>query len=147
MTKNIYLAGPFFDEEQIDRVSRLEMLLASHPQIGEVFSPRKHQHEEYEMFSPAWQTVTYQGDVQAIDDADVVVAIVDYVDDQVDSGTAWEIGYAHATGHPIILFKEKPGSVNLMLGKSLTAFLTKESQLAEYDFDQLPSIPYDGEMF
>lgn len=147
MPKNIYLAGPFFDEKQIERVSRIETILANHPQVGEVFSPRKHQHEEFEMFSEPWREATFASDVAAIDHADVVVAIIDYVDDQVDSGTAWETGYAHAKGMPVIMLKEKPGSMNLMLGLSLTAFLNDGSQLADYDFEQLPKQAFTGEIF
>lgn len=36
----------------------------------------------------------------AIDDCDVVVALLDGA--QVDDGTAWEIGYAHAKGKPVV---------------------------------------------
>jgi nucleoside 2-deoxyribosyltransferase len=39
----------------------------------------------------------------AIDDADLVVAVLDGVD--VDSGTAAEVGYAHARGKPIVGYR------------------------------------------
>ena len=79
MAKKIYLASPFFDEEQIDRVSRAESALAKNETASSVFSPREHQHEEFEMFSHEWRIATYNGDVDAINDADIMVAVIDYV--------------------------------------------------------------------
>ena len=38
--------------------------------------------------------------VEGVDASDLVVAVLDGVD--VDSGTAWEIGYAYAKGKPVI---------------------------------------------
>ena len=43
--------------------------------------------------------VIMERDRAAIDDCDVVVALLDGV--QVDDGTAWEIGYAYAKGKPV----------------------------------------------
>ena len=40
MAKKIYLASPFFDEEQIDRVSRAESAFATNAAASSVFSPR-----------------------------------------------------------------------------------------------------------
>ena len=38
--KNIYLAGPFFSDEQIDRVSKVESALRENPTVNQFFSPR-----------------------------------------------------------------------------------------------------------
>ncbi|MBS9337455.1 nucleoside 2-deoxyribosyltransferase [Fructobacillus parabroussonetiae] len=144
MAKRVYLAGPFFSETQIAQVERLEKVLADHPQIGDVFSPRKHQHEEYEMFSPEWQKVTFASDVQAIDDADVIVALSDFDGADTDSGTAWELGYAYAKQIPVLTIKEDTETLNLMLAKSLTAYLHKVEDVADYDFDKMTETDYDG---
>lgn len=147
MAKKIYLASPFFDEEQIDRVSRAESALAKNETASSVFSPREHQHEEFEMFSHEWRIATYDGDVDAINDADIMVAVIDYVGQEVDPGTAWEFGYAVANNIPVIVVKEKEGSVNLMMGIPLTAYLTSVDDLATYDFDAVTEIPFTGEIF
>lgn len=147
MAKKIYLASPFFDEEQIDRVSRAESALAKNKTASSVFSPREHQHEEFEMFSNEWRIATYNGDVDAINDADIMVAVIDYVGQEVDPGTAWEFGYAVANNIPVIVVKEKEGSVNLMMGIPLTAYLTSVDDLATYDFDAVTEIPFTGEIF
>lgn len=147
MPKKIYLASPFFSDEQTDRVQRVEAALAANPTVGDVFSPRLHQHEEYELFSQPWREVTYAGDVAAIDEADVMVNVMDYEGDHVDPGTAWEFGYAVKAGVPVIAVKEKPGAVNLMMGMPLTAFITNIDDLATYDFETTPAIPYSGDIF
>lgn len=144
MAKQVYLAGPFFSKTQVAQVERLEKALAEHPQIGDVFSPRKHQHEEYEMFSPEWQKVTYASDVSAIDDCDVVVALSDFDGADADSGTAWELGYAYAKQIPVIVIKEDDVTLNLMIAQALTAYLHKVEDVSDYDFEKLEKIPYDG---
>ncbi|MCO0831548.1 nucleoside 2-deoxyribosyltransferase [Fructobacillus sp. W13] len=144
MAKKVYLAGPFFSEKQVDEVARLEKVLADHPQVGDVFSPRQHQHEEFEMFSPEWQVAAYNSDVQAIDDCDVMIALSDFDGADADSGTAWEVGYAYAKDIPVIIIKEDDVTLNLMLAKSLTAYLHKVEAVLDYDLDKMEEIPYDG---
>ena len=69
--------------------------------------------------------------------ADVVVAIVDGAD--VDSGVAWELGFAHASGIPSLCFrtdirKAEHNGVNIMIeyGSTKTIFATKYHQ-SEHD--------------
>ena len=38
--KRVYLAGPFFDDEQIDRIERLEKALTENQTVSDFFSPR-----------------------------------------------------------------------------------------------------------
>ncbi|GAP02186.1 purine transdeoxyribosylase [Fructobacillus pseudoficulneus] len=146
MAKRIYLAGPFFSDTQIAKAERLEKVLAAHPQVGDVFSPRLHQHKEFELFSEPWRHAAYGSDVDAIDAADMIVALADFDNADTDSGTAWEIGYAHAKGMPIVIIKEDDVTLNLMLAMSLTAYLHKIEDLADYDLEALPKLPYDGEV-
>ena len=95
--KHIYLAGPFFDDEQIDRLERLEAALEANPTVAGFFSPFRHQYDAYEFGSKEWGDVVFESDRSQLHDADVVVAMADfYGDDDVDPGTAWEIGYAGA---------------------------------------------------
>lgn len=147
MSVNIYLAGPFFDEEQIDRVSRAEEALTKNASVDSFFSPRKHQHPELEMFSKEWQKATFASDVEAIENADVLVTLIDYEAEHVDPGTAWEFGYAVKANKPVIVVKEKPGSVNLMLSEPSHAYLTDVADLATYDFNELPKSEFTGEVF
>ncbi|GEA95442.1 nucleoside deoxyribosyltransferase [Weissella viridescens] len=146
--KNVYLAGPFFDAEQIERIERMEQALTNNPTVASFFSPRSETCAEFEMGTREWAAATFKVDRDHIDQADVVVAVIDYVDDFVDPGTAWEIGYANANQKPVILLKEKPnGSVNLMMAIPAHAVLLHVSDVAQYDFDEMPTSEWTGDMF
>lgn len=59
--------------------------------------------------------------VEGIDTADAVVAL--FEGDEIDSGTAWEVGYAYAKGKPVIGVRTdfRPGAehgVNVMLSRA-----------------------------
>lgn len=143
---NVYLAGPFFDDEQISRIERAEKALAANPRVANVFSPRLSEIPGLEMGTPEWATQTFQMDVHQIDQADVVVALVDFVDDQVDSGTAFEIGYAFHSKKPVVVLHEKDTILNLMLAEGLHAYLREAEALAAYDFATLPESHYQGKV-
>lgn len=144
--KNIYLAAPFFSDEQNKRVTEVEEALAANETVGEVFSPRKNQLEQFEMGTKKWAQEIFKHDTSKIDWCDVVVAVVDFDDDGVDSGTAFEIGYAYSTNKPLVIFHEKDTILNLMISESLIAHLTNATQLKDYNFETLPNIPYDGKV-
>ncbi len=66
----------------------------------------------------------------AIDRADAVVAVLDGSD--ADSGTAWECGYAHARGKPIVAVRTdfrggEDRGLNLMLRRSSAALVEHPS--------------------
>lgn len=143
----IYLASPFFNEDQITRIEKVEKALDENTTVKSVFSPRKDDVSEYEEFSKEWAKVVYKNDINNVKDADYVVAVLDFVDDNVDSGTAYEIGAAVQLGKPVIVFHEKDHPVNLMISESLHAYLKDFDDLKNYDFNTLPSNEYNGKMF
>lgn len=151
----IYLASPFFNDEQIWLVELLENVLSTNETVGEIFSPRLQQLDHLPFGSPAWSQAVFQNDVKHIDWADVVVAVIDFdgqtelhgqTHNHVDSGTAFEIGYAYATDKPVVLVHKKGGIVNLMLSESATAYITKVSDLLDYDFKEMPKSSYSGDV-
>ena len=75
------------------------------------------------------------------------VAVVDFFDDHVDSGTAYEIGYAHAFKKPLIIVQEKGNKLNLMISESLTYYTQSAEELATYDFTQLKKNIFTGDVF
>jgi len=143
---NIYLAGPFFDDEQLERIGRAEKALAANPLVGTVFSPRLNEIRDLVLGTPKWATETFEMDVREIDKADVVVALADFVGDQVDSGTAFEIGYAFHSKKPVVLLHEKDTTLNLMLAEGLHAYLQDAEELTTYDFTNLPVSHYEGDV-
>lgn len=150
----IYLASPFFNDEQIWLVAFLEKVLSDNETVGEIFSPRLQQLDHLPFGTPEWSQSVFQNDVKHIDWADVVVAVIDFegqtvlygqeAHNHVDSGTAFEIGYAYATNKPVVLVHMKGGIVNLMLSESATAYVTWASDLLDYDFKAMPEIKYSG---
>ncbi|MBS7288137.1 MAG: nucleoside 2-deoxyribosyltransferase [Candidatus Freyarchaeota archaeon] len=77
----------------------------------------------------------YLSNISVLRDCDVVVAVLDGVD--VDSGVAFEIGYATALGKPVIGLKtdhrtfSKMEEVNLMLEVSIRTICRTISELVE----------------
>lgn len=70
--------------------------------------------------------------LEGVNSSDIVVAVLDGVD--VDSGTAWELGYAYSRGKPIIGLRTdfrtlSDGVVNLMVEMSVIALARDEDEL------------------
>jgi len=118
--KNIYLAAPLFSDAECDFNSMLRDELEG---IGmSVFLPQEHSNDS-DSKRDARQEYIFSKNVAAIDTADILVAVLDGVD--VDSGTAWEIGYAHALDKPVYGLRTDfrtlgiEGTVNLMIERSV----------------------------
>ena len=106
----------------------------------DVFVPNEHQ-SPLEFGSREWRDETFKSDVNGIDNADVVVAIISQ-GNYDDSGTAWEIGYAYATNKPVVLVNLTGDTINLMIADSLHSLIKSYDELMEYDFETLPKIEY-----
>ena len=139
MTKKIYLASPFFDDAELERVDKVKEILDS--KGLEVFSPKEHQNEHLEFGSIEWRKATFENDVKHIDWCDVVVAII-CKGNYDDSGTAWELGYAYATNKPVVLVNITGETINLMIADSIHALITSYDELKEYDFEKMEKKPY-----
>ncbi|MEJ1320913.1 nucleoside 2-deoxyribosyltransferase [Latilactobacillus sakei] len=145
--KKIYLASPFFSPEQITRLDQIATLLAKNPTVAteNIFRPNEHSYSDAEFGTFEWQTATFGFDIRQIDQADLVVAVLDYQTElgqfEPDSGTMWECGYAFAHNKPVILVRYKDDlPINLMLSGSATAIFNGEADLANlatYDFNTL----------
>lgn len=143
----IYLASPFFSYEQIQRIEVVEKALEANPTVTDFYSPRKHQDAENEQFTLPWANEIYHRDMENLAAAKVVVAVVDFVGDNVDSGTAYEIGAGVQMGKPVVVFQQKDEPLNLMISESLHAYLRNGEQLQAYDFSKMPESHYTGSIF
>lgn len=145
---NVYLAGPFFSEKQVEIVKELRKALAENDTIGEVFVPMEHQMNdgELEEFTAPWAREVAKNDYTHVREADIVVAIVDFDGQDMDSGTAVEIGYAYALGKPVFLYHQEDHDimVNLMATEVTQAYFTDAQQVKEYDFKEMKHIPFTG---
>lgn len=138
----VYLASPFFNEKEIETLEKVEKILKE--KGLRIFSPREHQFgDKFEVGSSAWSLATFNNDKKFIDCCDVMVCI--YHGNYSDSGTAWEVGYAYGTQKPVIVVQVGESS-NLMIHEGSHANVTIE-ELKDYDFKELPSKSYTGEMF
>jgi nucleoside 2-deoxyribosyltransferase len=91
----IYLAGPLFTTAEREFNDRLADKLRAHGH--ELFVPQEHPAP-----APTGEAI-FRKDLAGLQWAEGVVAIMDGADP--DSGTAWECGYAYATGKPVVLFR------------------------------------------
>ena len=87
--KKIYLASPFFNSEETNKLEIVKTILRD--KGLDVFVPNEHQNPQLEFGSLEWRAATFKSDVDAIDNCDVMVAI-NCQGNYDDAGTMWEIG-------------------------------------------------------
>lgn len=117
--KTVYLAAPLFSEAECDFNRKLgnELMKASF----KVFLPQEDSNNTKDEKNR--QKIIFNKNVTGINNSDIVVAVIDGTD--VDSGTAWEIGYAFAKDKPVFGLRTDfrtmgiEGTVNLMIERSL----------------------------
>ncbi|MCZ7395701.1 MAG: nucleoside 2-deoxyribosyltransferase [Candidatus Methanoperedens sp.] len=115
--RTVYLAAPLFSEAEHDfnRKLRDEIKYAGFA----VFLP---QEDSNNVRAENRQKIIFNKNLAAIEGSDIIVAVIDGTD--VDSGTAWEIGYAFAKNKPVIGLRTDfrtlgiEGVVNLMIERS-----------------------------
>ncbi|GKQ43202.1 nucleoside deoxyribosyltransferase [Companilactobacillus sp. RD055328] len=147
MTKNIYLAGPFFDEknEQRNRAQKAFDALSKNPTVGDIYLPMNNQEADAPELSLAWSKEVYQRDINAMENADAIVAIHDFEGHGMDEGTAFEIGWAIDKKY-IVLFQENKFPVNVMILQGANYFTDSFEELSTIDFDNEEQKPYSGEI-
>ena len=128
--KTVYLAGPLFTHAELKYNLELKDMLIK--KGFSVFLPQKDAEDaaaEREKQNQEW---IFKKCLEGVDNSDIVIAVLDGVD--VDSGTAWEIGYAYAMQKPIIGIRTdfrtlSDGIVNLMIEMSINALARDEDEL------------------
>lgn len=128
--KMIYLAGPLFSRAELEYNLKLKDMLLNNG--FSVFLPQEDAEDSALERESQNQEYIFMKCVEGVDASDLVVAVLDGVD--VDSGTAWEIGYAYAKGKPVIGlrtdFRElADGIVNLMVEMSIVSLARDEEEL------------------
>ena len=140
--KYIYLAGPFFNDEEVKNIEYAESVLEE--KGYSFFSPMRHT-VDAEFGTTEWAEKIFEMDVEKKKKADTVVLM--YYGSNSDSGTAWECGYAYSIGKPIVVVHiNRYGDSNLMIHCGSTTNIYLEN-LADYDFEEMPVYEYEGQMF
>lgn len=95
----IYLASPFFNEEELEVYRRAIKLLRD--EGYKVYVPQEHTIENaWSLSNEDWAQQVFIEDLHAIDGCDVVMVLNFGM--YSDSGTAWEAGCAFAKGKKIV---------------------------------------------
>lgn len=120
--KNVYLAAPLFSEAECDFNRKLRDEIKNRG--FRVFLPQEDSNNIKD--DKNRQEIIFGKNCAAIDNSDIIAAVIDGAD--VDSGTAWEIGYAYSKGKTIIGLRTDfrtlgiEGRVNLMIEQSVLLF-------------------------
>jgi len=116
MKNQVYIAGPLFTQGDRWYLEKIDKLLAD--KGLSTYLP----HRDGGLYTSdeVDDSAFFKSDVKAIDDCNLVVAVLH--GREVDSGTAWEIGYAYAKGKHVIAIAEDTRlslkNINLMLSNS-----------------------------
>lgn len=95
---DVYLAAPLWTAEQKERIASLAEVLRR--EGYSVFVLMEHEIDNaWDMPQHEWSKKVFDADIEAIRNSAAVVAIYNGL--YSDSGTAFEIGYAHALGKDI----------------------------------------------
>ena len=117
--KTVYIAAPLFSEAECDFNRKLRDELTS---AGfNVFLPQEDSNNIKD--NKDRQKIIFNKNLGGIERSDIIVAVIDGAD--VDSGTAWEIGFAFARGKTVVGLRTDfrslgiEGTVNLMVERSV----------------------------
>lgn len=127
---DFYVAGPFFNDEQNESMSKLENLLLD---------------KGYKLFRPKYDagkvdmktakdidlTKIFNADVEGICNAKCILANITYK----DTGTAFELGYSHGKHIPTLLYNDiaiTGKKVNLMLSQTADAVFNSLDELSKW---------------
>lgn len=107
----LFLSGPFFCDEEVERIGRVKSSLES---LGfEVYST-SHRNRPIDLGSRPRKAARFKLLCEEIGKSDGVFAILD----GRDAGTVWEMGYAFALGKPVVAFAEGEPFFSLMIDRS-----------------------------
>lgn len=134
----LFLSGPFFDHEQVERLEKVKNALES---LGHEVYSTSHRNSRIDLRSAAERNDRFRLLCEEIANSDGVFAVLD----GRDPGTIWEMGYAFALGKPMIAFSEMEGYFSLMIDQSATYIegfdkITKEIE-AYMKADDINSTP------
>jgi len=124
----LFLAGPFFNDEEVERLDKVKTSLEK---MGFEIYSTSHRNSRINLGDPGEKNRRFKLLCDDIRKCDGVFAVLD----GKDAGTIWEMGYAFAVGKPVIVFSEKDGLFSLMIDQSATylvGFDSIDSRIFEY---------------
>ncbi len=94
----VYLAGPLFSQAERRFMAHLRDRVAALPGVAALWPGDLFADDDLEAMGPEAKAHIFRGCVEGLAGCDLVAAVLD--GPQVDDGTAWEVGFAHARGMP-----------------------------------------------
>ena len=157
MTKTAYIASSWFNPEQTAHMNAGVAAIKANPTVDmeNSYLPLSHQYKNLDtmehperLSDSEWQMATFNGDVQGINNTDLVIAMYDPQLKNSDPGVLWEVGYAYGIRKPVILVlpDDNETPVNLMPAIGVTAVI-KMADLASYNFNFPNYEVYQGKAF
>ena len=122
MTK-VYIAGPLFNQHERARLNDIAEVLESDgydcflPHRDQTGLDPEERGKPHANLKQKTKDILFQDDISALEPADIVVAIITGQD--IDSGTAAEIGYAYALKKPIIAIDANESRFRNLFVKSM----------------------------
>lgn len=123
--QSIYLAGPFFSQQELHWVN--SVCIALEDAGFKVHSPSRDNGIITEMTTPEERREIFRQDIRLLEQSDIVVSLLDHN----DSGTHFEAGYAHKMGIPVFALKTSTDSLNNMLQYGCTKICASLEYLIE----------------
>lgn len=157
-TARIYLGSPFYSDAERARIPKAKKYLQENKSVAHVFFPFDKGFTDPEEKNPeiggirsmTWRVATYQNDLTNLVNASCGVFLYDM--DQIDDGSAFEIGFLRALHKPVVLVPftqhpQKRKQMNLMLAQGVTCLIDGNQhfqELSTYDFNECPANPVRG---
>ncbi|MEA4855160.1 MAG: nucleoside 2-deoxyribosyltransferase [Solidesulfovibrio sp.] len=95
----VYLAGPLFTLAERRFMAHLRDRVGALPGVAALWPGDLFVDDDLAAMGPAAKEHIFRGCLAGLGGCGLVLAVLD--GPQVDDGTAWEIGYAHARGLPV----------------------------------------------
>jgi nucleoside 2-deoxyribosyltransferase len=122
--KWIYIAAPFFNEEQKEKVDNVVRVTRYVYEYKKIYLP-----EMDSTYIITDSEKTFEDNLTGIEKSDLVIACID----DNDPGTIFEIGYAYSKGIDVILYSERldpeVDRLNLMLVKGAIGYCRGTEEL------------------
>lgn len=143
----IYLAGPFFNDQECDVKARIKEHLEAMCALNESYEVCDPQtagnFKSWELTNPDWGGGTFNGDWELLEECDIILAVDWGL--YGDCGTAWEIGFGFARNKDVFVVAPmdsltRPHSV--MVANGSRNFITEARFLTLKSFDELYNEDY-----
>lgn len=137
----IYIAGSFAYKSEQTSLQHKELLSKASQILRDrnidVYLPQENQiTNAWDYPNNEWGLMVFSNDISAINQSDVVVMLT--WGKQDNHGSAWECGYAFASGKKVIVVAMNDDVQSIMLLHGSYAQLKGLDELKRYDFSTMP---------